>query len=326
MNYIDLILIAIVGLAVFHGWRRGFIDSTSEIMIWLGSFVLALLLSGHVARLFHLFFDVTAIWIAPLSFILMLLVGSRIIFILSDSLTRQINEQTHQHPANKIAGIIPGFLYGLLYASLLSFFLVSYPLGDASNETEKSRIATKLTEKPEWLEGRLSELFDDLRFKLGSSLTIHPQGKDLIKLPFKTTDIRVRKDLELRMLDLVNRERKKEGLKLLRFDEELARVARSHSKDMFERGYFSHYTPEAKSPFDRIRKEKIKFRIGKHAENIQIGQSLSKAEPGDLVIYSNDNSVEILRKWKSNWNFKERILNSAYSKFGKPQIGDLCEM
>jgi hypothetical protein len=92
---------------------------------------------------------------------------------------------------------------------------------------------------------------------------------------------------------------------------------------------FENSTLKTKSIHQKITQsagEKIKFRIGKHAENIQIGQSLSKAEPGDLVIYSNDNSVEILRKWKSNWNFKERILNSAYSKFGKPQIGDLCGM
>lgn len=278
MNYIDLILIAIVSLAVFHGWRRGFIDSFIEIVIWLGSFLSALLLSGYITRLFHLFFNVTDLWIRPLSFILMLVFSSKIIFVLCNRLSDGVTEETHQHRANKTAGILPGFLSGILYATLLSFFLLSYPVGDSTQKVEESPIATTLNKRLAGLGGQISDLFNDLGYKSGSSLTIHPEGKELVQLPFKTTDIKVRKDLEIRMLGLLNREREKEGLKLLQFDEELAEVARSHSEDMFERGYFSHYTPEGKSPFDRIRKEKISFRIA--GENLALAQTLDLAHEG----------------------------------------------
>ncbi|NNU33539.1 CAP domain-containing protein [Mucilaginibacter sp. S1162] len=43
------------------------------------------------------------------------------------------------------------------------------------------------------------------------------------------------------MLELVNRERRKRGLQTLKPDPELTKVARDHSVDMLQRGYFSHY-------------------------------------------------------------------------------------
>jgi uncharacterized protein YkwD len=77
---------------------------------------------------------------------------------------------------------------------------------------------------------------------------------------------------------MINAEREKLGLPELYFDEELAEVARTHSKDMFQRGYFSHFNPEGKSPFDRIRKNGIQFRIA--GENLALAQNLSLAHHG----------------------------------------------
>lgn len=278
MNYIDLILISILGMAVLHGWRRGFIHSFIEIVIWLGSLLSAVLLSGSIAKLFRIFFDVTDPWILPLTFILILAASSRIIFLVCDSLSDKVTEETHQHFANKAAGLLPGFFAGMLYASLLSLFLLSYPVGDATQKAEESPIAASLTKKPKWLSERVSSLFDDLGYEFRRNLTIQPAGNELVRLPFKTSDIKVRKDLEIRMLSMMNSEREKEGLKPLEFDLRLAEVARSHSADMFERGYFSHYTPEGKSPFDRIRKEKIRFTIA--GENLALAQTLNLAHEG----------------------------------------------
>lgn len=278
VNYIDLILIAIMGLSVFNGWKKGFINSFIEIVIWLGSFLTALVLSVYISKLSGFFFGITALWIRPLSFILMLVISSRIIFMICDRLSDGVSEETHEHLANKAAGILPGLLSGILYASLLSFFLISYPVGDATKKAQESTLAAYMTKKPKWLEGSLSNVFNDLGYQLSSTVTIRPEGTQLVHLPFKTHEIRLRKDLEFRMLGLINRERNKQGLNQLEFDEELAKVARNHSEDMFERGYFSHYTPEGKSPFDRIRKGKIRFRIA--GENLALAQTLELAHEG----------------------------------------------
>lgn len=278
MNYIDLILILIISLAVFQGWRNGFIDSCIELIIWMGSFLSALFLSDYTARLFYTFFNITDVWIRPLSFILTLIMCSRIIYLLFNKLSDNIPDQVHLHWANKIGGILPGGFSGIIYATLLSFLFLSYPAGDATQKTRESLIAKELTKRPEWLEERFTEIFNEVGQKLSRKLTIHPEGKDLVYLPFKTTDIKVRRDLEIKMLNLINKERKKAGLNQLVFDDELAEVARKHSKDMFARGYFSHYTPEGESPFDRIRKEGIRFRIA--GENLALAQSLNLAHEG----------------------------------------------
>ena len=54
---------------------------------------------------------------------------------------------------------------------------------------------------------------------------------------------------------MINRERTARGLSPLTWDDALARIARGHSKDMADRGYFSHNSPEGRDfPF-RYRKQ-----------------------------------------------------------------------
>ncbi|MDA8100184.1 MAG: CAP domain-containing protein [Nitrospiraceae bacterium] len=50
--------------------------------------------------------------------------------------------------------------------------------------------------------------------------------------------------LEKEIHSLINRERRKQGLSSLAFDDALARVARGHSTDMGKRRYFSHESPQ----------------------------------------------------------------------------------
>jgi uncharacterized protein YkwD len=53
-------------------------------------------------------------------------------------------------------------------------------------------------------------------------------------------------DLEKRISAIINRERTRHGLPPLDWDAALSNVARSHSKDMAVRNYFSHNSPEGR--------------------------------------------------------------------------------
>jgi uncharacterized protein YkwD len=64
---------------------------------------------------------------------------------------------------------------------------------------------------------------------------------------------------EQRMLDLVNRARRDTGLRPLSVDTGLQTAARTHSLDMYRRAYFSHATPDRKTPFDRINEQKVHY-------------------------------------------------------------------
>src|SRR5688500_9914994 len=60
--------------------------------------------------------------------------------------------------------------------------------------------------------------------------------------------------VELLVHDGVNVQRQLHNVRTLGHDLELAEVARSHSRDMAERGYFAHKSPEGMLPSDRLEK------------------------------------------------------------------------
>lgn len=122
-------------------------------------------------------------------------------------------------------------------------------------------------------------------------MTIAPNSSESVTLPFSVTAAEPRSDLEEEMLRLINEEREKAGLSPLKYDKELRPVARAHSADMFARSYFSHISPEGKSPFDRIREANIRFLTA--GENLAIAQTLLLAHEG--LMNSPGHRANILR-------------------------------
>ena len=77
----------------------------------------------------------------------------------------------------------------------------------------------------------------------------------------------------------INVERIRTGGASLNWDEQLAAVARAHSDDMTNRGYFSHDTPEGLGPSDRIDRAGYRCWKGTHygvAENCQKSGTMSQ--------------------------------------------------
>ncbi|WP_346620064.1 CAP domain-containing protein [Blastococcus montanus] len=70
------------------------------------------------------------------------------------------------------------------------------------------------------------------------------------------------------MLALVNEQRALAGCGAVTADPALAGVARAHSADMRDRGFFDHVNPSGVDPFERARQVGITAR----AENIARGQ------------------------------------------------------
>jgi uncharacterized protein YkwD len=98
-------------------------------------------------------------------------------------------------------------------------------------------------------------------------------------------------DAEQRMLDLVNAERSKAGLKPLVADDKLRQVARGHSLEMFQQDYFSHASPTAGSPFDRMHAAGIQFMVA--GENLAFAPNVAAAHQG--LMNSPGHRANILR-------------------------------
>ncbi len=109
-------------------------------------------------------------------------------------------------------------------------------------------------------------------------LTVESKSNETILLHFKTKDVSTDFTSEQAMFNMVNKERTSRGLKEVIFDEELANIGRKHCRDMFERGYFSHYTPEGFSPFDRIEEEGVIYNFA--GENLAMSPNTDLAMQG----------------------------------------------
>jgi uncharacterized protein YkwD len=279
MNWVDISLILVVLLAMWSGWQRGFISGTLNLIAWAGSLLIGFYFYPYTANFIEK--DITSldVWTLPVAFISTIIIARILLAIIVYAILSATPPQLHRNELNHFLGIIPGFVNGAIYATLIAALLLAFPLSDSiSTGTRNSEIANKLTVEVEWLEEKLSPVFDKAVNQTINKLTVEPGSEESVRLPFTMSNIEVRTDLEAKMIDMVNEERRKRGLNILKPDTELTRVARAHSKDMFMRGYFSHYTPEGKDPFDRMRRAGVAFLQA--GENLALAQTLSIAHQG----------------------------------------------
>src|SRR5690606_35111405 len=279
-NWVDLVLVLIVAGSAYAGWQRGFILSAIDLVRWVGSWLAALVLYKPAAHLLGLVIDISDIWRIPIAFVGVLVIVSFAITALAAKLFGGIGREAHHSKTNRTFGVLPGALSGLIFAAILSALLFAMPFADGiSRAAQESRLANELAVYTEDLEAALVPVFDPALCETLSRLrTVEPGSTETYELPYKVEAATPAPDLEARMLELVNRERAANGLKPVEADPEMREVARKHSSDMFARGYFSHDTPDGKSPFDRMREDGVRFRTA--GENLALAPTLEIAHNG----------------------------------------------
>jgi uncharacterized protein YkwD len=99
--------------------------------------------------------------------------------------------------------------------------------------------------------------------------------------------------------DLVNEQRVKAGCAPLVVDPRLVQSAQEHSRDMAERHYFHHTTPEGLTFRDRI--ENAGYSNPGTAENMAQGHKDAK---------------HVMAKWMASAEHRVNILNCAFSRTG----------
>ncbi len=104
---------------------------------------------------------------------------------------------------------------------------------------------------------------------------------------------------EKQVVDLVNQIRVKNGLRELKINWQLSRVARYKSMDMRDKGYFSHQSPTYGSPFDMMKSFGISYRTA--GENIAKGQRTPQA---------------VVDAWMNSSGHRANILSSSYTEIG----------
>lgn len=279
MNWIDLLLGAVLLFALWSGWQRGFIGGTLGLATWAGSFIAGFLFYPLAATFLERVIPSIGAWSRVVAFLVMVMLARIMLNAVSRLILRQTGEELHRHVINRLLGLIPGVANGLIQVAVLSALLLTVPFQNRfSDAARESRLANTAAPPAFWLMRNLAPVFSEPLKNALPKPVVDPAGHELVKLPFTMANAKARDDLEAKMLVLVNSERKQAGLKPLLPDVEMRAVARAHSKDMFARGYFAHVNPDGKDPFDRMQAAGVTYLTA--GENLALAQTLQQAHEG----------------------------------------------
>lgn len=292
-NLIDIFLLVIVLVSAAHGWQRGFIWGAFDLVRWLLSLVAALRFYQPLARWLGAHINLWSdAWDQPIAFLLIAITTGAAVHLIGYALLRRLPKDVHKRSVNRLSGILPGLVNGFIAAAIVAALLLAIPLGESLRERARSSpLVNRLAGYTESLEAALVPVFEGAISETLNLLTIRPESTERVSLPFTVENSRPRPELEAQMLELVNAERRVAGLSELAADPEMTEVARRHSADMFQRGYFAHVTPENKDPFDRMRESNVRFLTA--GENLALAPSLQMAHTG--LMKSPGHRANILR-------------------------------
>lgn len=110
-------------------------------------------------------------------------------------------------------------------------------------------------------------------------------------------------DEEMKIFDSVNRVRIRQGLKELRWNYELAKLARDYSGKMAHGGFFEHFDPDGATVVERAKDARIKGWS-------KIGENLFVCEPTSKLNFF------AIKGWMESPTHKDNILDSSWTDSG----------
>lgn len=289
---VDLLLLAILLLGAWAGWSRGFVSAALDLLLLAASLAAAFLGWREASHWIERAVPALGVWIPPLCFVGLFLLVHFLLGSVVLRLLRRMPRQLHGHALNRLLGIVPGALNGAMYAVVAAVLLLTLPLGARMGSwAQESVLAERFAAPAEWVEAQLAPMFDPAVKRTMQLITVGPDSREGITLPFQVATVTPRPDLEEQMLHLVNAERRAAGLRALDADTVLTPVARAHSQDMFARGFFSHYTPEGRDLEYRLRGAQVRYLTA--GENLALASTVYNAHKG--LMLSPGHRANILR-------------------------------
>jgi len=284
MNIVDLVIILILSFYVLEGASSGFINSLLDLVAFIISFSSGLFFYSFFGKLLESNFSIPVGFSNAIGFFIAAFVSE---IIASLFLNKYALDFVIKVKKNRLSAFLEAFLggffsfiSGLLLVSFLLTMAISLPLSPfIKKSVSSSKIAKNLTANTQGLAKTINSVFGGAVNETLTFLTVEPKGNESVSLNFKTEDFKIDEIAEKEMFNDVNRERTTRGIRALEVGSQaLINVARSHCEDMFRRGYFSHYSPEGLSPFDRITNAGIAFSYA--GENLALAPNNQLAMQG----------------------------------------------
>lgn len=284
-------MIAVCVIAALDGARRGFPTYATELTAFALGLGAAFLLFEPISSGLHSFLGVP-LGLAGFGVFLILLVTTH--GAVQSSLQGRMGRLAGRARLTPRAGALPAVGTALALAALVLSALAVLP-GGYRPLVLSSTLGSTITRDSGFMQPSLKRLLLPAQREPQARINpaVPPDAGDKafyrLSLPDQL-DTALDVPAENRMLVLLNDVREQQHLPALQLDPVLQSAAREHSLDMYRRRYFSHTTPDAKSPFDRMRDHQTHFVTA--GENIAFAPDVDQAEQSLLA--SPDHRANIL--------------------------------
>ncbi len=298
-NFVDLILLIVIVYLAWQGFKTGFIGGLLNVLITIISFSLATVFYRPVGEFVDRRLSLGENISLVAGFLIILISLEVVLSLLSNLFYSHIAKLYKKSSLivklDKYLGLIPSLAVGLFLITVLMLLVLTLPVKPwlrdpiAQSWWGETVVKQSLSFVP-IIEKTLNRLpYRNLVYIL---TPVNPNSEESQKLNISPSAKFSEDNIsEREMFDLVNQERAKQGLKQLRWSDSLRNVGRAHCLDMFERSYFSHYSPEGESPFERIDKAGIEYLAA--GENLAYAPSVAIAHQG--LMDSPGHKANILR-------------------------------
>lgn len=276
MIYIEILIILIILLHAWMGFRRGFLSQAFDVICMVVSFILSLRYFAVTAAIFE-HFGLSSNLAKPTGFLALWFLFQFIFYLITRLIFHFVPLWVIENKFNRFFGIIPGIIKGIVVTAIILMICFILPASPTfKDDLVKDPIAGFFIKSSARAELQMEKVFDGVN-SLNFFGTLS-QNEEMTKLDFKVEKFTIDENSENIMINQVNSERAKMGLGPLKLDLTIRTVARFHSIDMAKNGYFSHVNLASKTPSDRMTEGGVNYWLA--GENIALAPTEELAEIG----------------------------------------------
>jgi len=278
-NWVDLVILLIFVYYASEAWRVGLWAILADFAAFVLSLLVALRAYPIASHLLQINFSLSRSLSNAIGFLIVAGLSQTLLSMVFGILISKIPKKYWDPKWSRALAIFPAVGQGIIMVSFLLTLIIGLPIKPGiKDDISNSKIGGTILKKTSGIESKLNEIFGGAIEESLSYLTVKQGSHESIALNTHTRELTIDYESEQKMVELVNGERKNNGVGQLTIRQELIPVARAHAKDMWERSYFSHYSPEGKDVGDRLEEAHIKYSFA--GENLALAPTLAIAHDG----------------------------------------------
>jgi uncharacterized protein YkwD len=298
LSLVDPVLLAGAAVLVVHAVRRGgFVPYLTELVAFAGALAAAFFAFGPAGQFVHAGLGVNQSVANFGTFLLVLVLAHAAIQAPMGRVANWLGGPLRwMSPESRaVADALPALGVAAMVATVGLSVAAVVPLGGVRPAVTGSILGSQVLDHAGFVADPVSRLLvppaPSAKPILESDPPSNPGEDAFLKLQFPA-DLAIQPDPagEDRMLLKVNQARAQVGLSPLRSDTLLQQAARDHSADMYKRHYFSHRTPDGKTPYDRL--HDLRFHYVTAGENLAFAVDVDQAF--ESLMQSPDHRANIL--------------------------------